>query len=106
MGVALAAAARDLGAEVTLLAGPGVTAPAGVASSASRRPPISGALLARAGAATPTWSGTPPRWPTSARPPWPTGSSTAGRAACSSTLEPVPDLAAGMPRRGRTRRTW
>jgi len=97
MGVALAAAARDLGAEVRLLAGPGVTAPAGVATERFETADDLGRLLgARAPDADVVWhaAAVADFRPAAVA----DGKLDRRQGAQQLALEPVPDLAAAMPR--------
>ncbi len=100
-GIAIAAWARRLGADVTLLLGPGVAAPADMSVERFESAADLGALLA-------AWA---PRvdvvWHAAAvadfRPAHPAEGKLDRRVGgLQLDLEPVPDLAAGMPRRGDT----
>lgn len=97
MGVALAVAARDLGAGVTILAGPGVPVPAGVAGERFETAAELGVALARlAPAADQVWHAAAVA---DFRPAAPAAGKLDRRAgSLLLALEPVPDLAAGVPR--------
>ncbi len=99
MGVALAAAARDLGAEVRLLAGPGVSSPPGVATERFETAADLGRLLAaHAPAADALWHAAAVA---DFRPAHVAEGKLDRRGgALQLTLQPVPDLAATLPRPG------
>jgi phosphopantothenoylcysteine decarboxylase/phosphopantothenate--cysteine ligase len=99
MGVALATAARQLGAGVRILAGPGVTVPGGMQAERFETAADLGALLER--------------WAPESDAVWHAaavadfrpaevgfGKLDRRRGSVQVALEPVPDLAAGMPRSG------
>jgi len=97
MGVALALAARDLGAEVRLLAGPGVAAVPGLATERFETAAELGRLLdARAREADVVWhaAAVADFRPVAAAP----GKLDRRRGGIDLALQPVPDLAAAMPR--------
>lgn len=98
-GMAIAEAARRLGADVTVLAGPGVAIPGGLRAERFESADELGALLA-------TWA---PRvdtvWHAAAVADFRAANPAEGKldrrkGGLQVDLEPVPDLAAGMPRRG------
>ncbi len=97
MGMALALAARDLGAAVLMLAGPGVVAPPGVSAERFETAEELGRLLARrAPDADAVWhaAAVADFRPTQVAP----GKLDRRKGGLQLALEPVPDLAAGMPR--------
>ncbi|MBZ5589925.1 MAG: bifunctional phosphopantothenoylcysteine decarboxylase/phosphopantothenate--cysteine ligase CoaBC [Acidobacteriia bacterium] len=97
MGVALALAARDLGAEVRLLAGPGVSAPSGVPMERFETAADLGRLLGRrAPEADAVWhaAAVADFRPTSVA----AGKLDRRQGGLQLALQPVPDLAAAMPR--------
>jgi phosphopantothenoylcysteine decarboxylase / phosphopantothenate---cysteine ligase len=99
MGVALAAAARDLGAEVRLLAGPGVSGPPGVAAERFETAADLGRLLAaHAPAADAVWHAAAVADFRPARVA--EGKLDRRDGALQLALQPVPDLAATLPRPG------
>jgi len=97
MGVALAVAARELGAEVRMLAGPGVAGPAGMQVEPFETAGDLGRLLERRA------SEADAVWHAAAVADFRPASVAAGKldrrqGGLQVALEPVPDLAAGMPR--------
>lgn len=98
MGVALAVAARELGAEVVVLAGPGVAVPAGMQVERFEAAADLGRLLERrASEADAVWhaAAVADFRPTEVK----EGKLDRRQGGLQVALEPVPDLAAGMPRR-------